>query len=77
MRVQRELSQNNQKADDKKKKKRRRDDAPEDDQIEWKPKEWHYINEGPGAFSSVMDSGINTQPSVFDKYAVFRTDSGQ
>ena len=73
MRVEKQLTQRNQKAQNDKAVKRRRDDAPEDDQIEREQKVWHYINEGQGVFTSVMNSGINTQESVFDKYAVFRT----
>ncbi|MCR4720853.1 MAG: hypothetical protein K5655_03915 [Lachnospiraceae bacterium] len=73
MRIEKELTRSNKRAAEDKKAKRRRDDAPEDDTIEYKPHEWHYLNEGSGVFSSVMDNGINTQESVFDKYAVFKT----
>ena len=36
--------------------------------------EWWSINQNKSAFSSSMDDGINNNPSVFDKQAVFRTD---
>lgn len=35
--------------------------------------EWWSINQNKSAFASSMDHGINNQPSVFDKQAVFRT----
>jgi len=73
MRVEKELAANNKKQMSDKAAKRRRDDAPEDDRIEYKPHEWHYINEKSDVFRSVMNSGINTQESIFDKYAVFKT----
>ena len=73
MRVEKELVRSNKNADEDKKAKKRRLDEPDDDLIEYRPHEWHYINEGRNAFTSNMDSGINTAESVFDKYAVFKT----
>ena len=74
MRIEKELTRANQRADaDKKKEKRRRDNDLDDDVLEYQPHEWHYINDGGSAFTSSMDKGINTDESVFDKYAVFKT----
>lgn len=44
-----------------------------DEMLDVKPKEWHYINEQQSAFDSVMNKGINKDPGIFDKYAVFKT----
>lgn len=43
---------------------------------ERKLRQWESINTSKNVFDSVMDKGINSEESIFDKYAVFRTDGG-
>lgn len=59
-------------------KKRRIADEPDDMQIEHDPIHFMPINKQKGAFDGINNSGssINTAESVFDRTAVFRTDSG-
>ena len=35
-----------------------------------------YINEGKGVFDIKQQTGINSDKSIFDKKAIFRTDEG-
>ena len=76
MRASRQFAIQNQEKDeqDRKKKKRRLpDDDFEDDQIKWElPKQTSLNSKDPGVFDSVMDHGINTEESIFDRQAVFR-----
>ncbi len=40
-------------------------------------KKWQALNQNRSAFDSVMEQGINSAESVFDRKAVFRTNNGR
>lgn len=77
MRVVKDLMQTNKKNLQKVAKEHNKVDEGDDtdEMIDVKAREWHYINEESSVFDSVMNKGINTEPGIFDKYAVFKTGS--
>lgn len=77
MRVAKELLAKNNQEIEKKKKRLTGEDADEDVESHTRlmpmPEIYTYLNTQSDAFDSKLNHGINNDPSVFDKYAVFRT----
>ncbi len=63
------------------KKKREQNRYNEDDEPtqSYQEERWEYwaLNQNKTAFDSPLDDGINSQRSVFDRQAVFRTKEGE
>lgn len=63
------------------KKKREQNRYNEDDEPTqtYQEEKWEYwaLNQNKTAFDSPLDDGINSQKSVFDRQAVFRTKEGE
>ncbi len=63
------------------KKKREQNRYNEDDEPTqtYQEEKWEYwaLNQNKTAFDSPLDDGINSQRSVFDRQAVFRTKEGE
>ena len=77
MRFSQRLLDENKRSNQEKRKKnddlRRADDEDVETLIYDQPPKWGYLNDTKSVFASDMGNGINTNPDVFERTAIFHT----